>query len=111
MECIFCKIKAGEIPCSLIYEDDDCMAFHDIEAQAPTHFLVIPKVHCSDLEEMSQEHPEILGKIMKKIPELADKQGLAEYRVVNNNGLSAGQTVFHLHFHVMGGRNFSWPPG
>lgn len=111
MDCIFCKILAGEIPSSVIYEDEDCLAFHDIEAQAPIHFLVVPKIHCANLEEMAQEHPTVLGRIMAKIPQIAAKQGAMEYRVVNNNGLSAGQTVFHLHFHVLSGRNLSWPPG
>lgn len=105
MDCIFCKIATGEIPSTLIYEDENCIAFHDIQPQAPTHFLVVPKLHSPSLTTMAQDHSDVLGKVMTKIPEIAQSLGMEEYRVVNNNGASAGQTVFHLHFHVLAGRN------
>lgn len=111
MDCIFCKIIAKEIPCDLIYEDENCIAFHDIEPQAPIHFLVVPKAHYPNNGAMSEAKGEILGKIFGKIPQIAKSVGAEEYRIVNNNGISAGQTVLHLHFHVLSGRDMSWPPG
>ncbi|MCE1246722.1 MAG: histidine triad nucleotide-binding protein [Firmicutes bacterium] len=113
MSCLFCKIAAGEIPSNVIYEDDDVFAFHDISPQAPTHFLVIPKKHIESVMHSTAEEQELLGKLMAKIPEIAKKAGIdgTGVRVVSNSGADAGQSVFHLHFHVLSGRKFGWPPG
>lgn len=108
-ECIFCKIANKEIPANLIYEDENTVAFNDLNPQAPVHFLVIPKKHYSSLNEI--ESKEAFGNIFSVIPKIASKLGIKEYRTVINTGESAGQTVFHIHVHVMAGRNFSWPAG
>lgn len=108
MDCIFCKIAQKEIPSNLIYEDEVCIAFHDIEPQAPVHFLVVPKNHCDCLTDGNGTE---LGHIMSKIPEIAQSLGSNHFRVVTNNGEEAGQTVPHLHFHVLSGRPLAWPPG
>lgn len=108
MDCLFCKIIAGEIPCTPLYEDEDCLAFPDIAPQAPTHFLIIPKAH---VDSLGPGQGELVGKIFDKIPQIAQSLGLTDYRVVTNRGEGAGQTVMHLHFHVLGGRELSWPPG
>lgn len=111
MDCLFCKLIAKEVPCDIIYEDELCIAFNDIEPQAPVHFLVIPKAHYPANGSMTDEKGMVLAKIFSKIPEIAKSQGAEDYRVVNNNGTQAGQTIFHLHFHVLGGRDMTWPPG
>ncbi len=111
MDCIFCKIIAKEIPCEIIYEDDRCIAFHDIEPQAPIHFLVVPKAHYPSNGAMNEKKGEELAQIFNKIPDIAKSLGAEDYRVVNNNGAKAGQTVLHLHFHVLAGREMKWPPG
>lgn len=111
MDCIFCKIASGEMECDKIYEDERCIAFHDINPQAPIHFLVVPKAHYPSNGSMSEGKGEILAQIFNKIPDIAKSVGAEEYRVVNNNGASAGQTVLHLHFHVLSGRDMTWPPG
>ena len=109
--CLFCKIIAGEIPATKLYEDEDVLAFRDIAPQAPVHFLVIPKKHLSGPAAVAQEDERIVGKLMRVGNEIAAKEGIAHYRVVFNNGSQAGQTVFHLHMHILGGRNMAWPPG
>lgn len=106
-DCLFCKIIAGEIPSKKIYEDELCYAFYDITPQAPTHFLVIPKRHLDSLAEIGQDSANIIGHIFTIIPKLARELGLESYRVVNNCGPDAGQTVFHLHFHVLGGHRLT----
>ena len=113
MDCIFCKIVAGEIPSKKIYEDDKVLAFHDISPEAPVHFLVIPKEHIASLNEVNEENAEVFAHIFKTINKLVKEQGIAEdgYRVVTNCGEQGGQTVGHIHFHVLGGRNLNWPPG
>lgn len=113
MECLFCKIIAGEIPSSKVYEDDDVYAFHDISPQAPTHFLVIPKEHISSLNELDDHHEALMGKMVMAARKIAKELGIDEngYRVVTNCGNDGGQTVGHIHFHVLGGRNLNWPPG
>lgn len=112
MDCIFCKIAQGEIPSECIYEDDLVYAFRDIDPQAPKHFLVIPKKHIGSVDELSGEDQPLLGRIFTVIRELADKEGLSKgYRVVTNIGEDGGQSVPHLHFHVLGGRSLQWPPG
>lgn len=109
--CLFCKIIAKEIPCDLIYEDEHCIAFHDIEPQAPIHFLVVPKAHYPTNGAMNEEKGLLLAHIFQKIPQIAKSLGTDDYRVVNNNGVHSGQTIPHLHFHVLSGRDMTWPPG
>ena len=106
-DCLFCKILAGEIPSKKIYEDELCYAFYDIAPQAPTHFLVIPKRHLTSLAEVDRDSAEVVGHIFTVIPQLARELGLESYRVVSNCGPDAGQTVFHLHFHVLGGHRLT----
>lgn len=110
-DCLFCKIAAGEIPSSKVYEDERCFAFKDIAPQAPTHFLVIPKAHIGSVSEVTAENGSIVGHIFEVIAKLAKEQHLESYRVVSNIGEQAGQSVFHLHFHVLSGRDMTWPPG
>ena len=109
MDCIFCKIANGEIPADLIYEDEYTAAFYDLNPQAPVHFLVVPKAHYASMNEIKEN--EVFGRIFSAVPKAAAKLGLKEYRTVVNTGASAGQTVFHIHVHVMSGREFSWPAG
>ncbi|MDR2427233.1 MAG: histidine triad nucleotide-binding protein [Endomicrobium sp.] len=111
--CLFCKIIKGEIPSKKIYEDEKVFAFDDINPQAPVHIIIIPKKHIQDLNSLAEGDESILGhiqsvaaKIALQFPDL--KNG---YRVVNNCGIDAGQTVFHIHYHLLGGRSFKWPPG
>ena len=105
MDCIFCKIIAGEIPSKKAYEDDYCYAFHDINPQTPTHILVVPKLHISSVDEISSENSIYAAKIFEAIPKIASEAGLKNgYRVISNCGDDACQTVKHLHFHIMGGR-------
>ena len=112
MDCLFCRIIAGEIPSKKIYEDDDVLAFYDIEPKAPTHFLVIPKAHISGPDAINEENCAVVGKIYAVIAKLAQELNLDHgYRVVSNCGEDGGQTVGHLHFHVLAGRLLSWPPG
>ena len=111
-DCLFCKIIAGEIPSKKIYEDDRCYAFHDIDPQAPVHFRVVPKAHISGANMLTEENCAVVGHIFAVIAKLA--KGLDcgdDFRVVNNCGPMAGQTVGHLHFHVLAQRNLAWPPG
>jgi len=110
-DCLFCKIARGDIPADIIYEDDDILAFRDIAPQAPVHFLVIPKKHISGPASLTLEDEQLIGKIMRKGSEIAQKEGIDHYRVVFNNGEQAGQTVFHIHMHILGGRDMNWPPG
>jgi len=109
--CLFCKIVAGQIPARKLYEDDDVLAFADVNPQAPTHFLVIPKRHISGPGSAVAGDEALLGKIMRLGGELAKGLGLPDFRLVINNGAEAGQTVFHLHLHVLAGRPMTWPPG
>lgn len=111
-DCLFCKIIRGDIPSSKVYEDELVFAFRDIEPQAPTHILVIPKEHISSAAEITAENSAVISHIFEVIAKIAEQEGLTEgFRVVNNCGDSAGQTVKHLHFHLMGGREFTWPAG
>jgi len=111
MDCLFCKIAAGEIPSKKVYEDDLCYAFYDIDPQAPTHFLVIPKAHIASVSEVTPENQAVVGHIFSVIAQITKELGLESYRVVSNIGEQAGQSVFHLHFHVLSGRDMTWPPG
>ncbi|MBQ6831707.1 MAG: histidine triad nucleotide-binding protein [Oscillospiraceae bacterium] len=105
MDCLFCKIAAGEIPSTKVYEDDRILAFRDIAPQAPTHILVIPKTHIPSVAAITPEHSALIGHIFEVIPQIAQAEGLENgYRVVSNCGPDARQTVHHLHFHILGGR-------
>ncbi len=110
-DCLFCKISAGEIPSSKVYEDKFCYAFYDIAPQAPTHFLVVPKAHIPSVAGIDEDNGAVVGHIFTVIASLTRELGLESYRVVSNIGEQAGQSVNHLHFHVLGGRDMTWPPG
>ena len=111
-DCLFCKIANGEIPSTKVYEDEYVYAFNDIAPQAPTHILFIPKKHITSAAEISEENSCIVSKIFEAIAKIAKENGFEEgFRVVSNVGDSAGQTVKHLHFHVLSGRDMTWPPG
>ncbi|HRY12149.1 MAG TPA: histidine triad nucleotide-binding protein [Syntrophomonadaceae bacterium] len=111
-DCLFCKIAAREIPAEMIYEDDQLVAIRDINPAAPVHFLLIPKVHIASLMNASPEHAEMLGSIQLLASRLALQEGIAEqgFRLVNNCGEWGGQSVYHLHYHVLGGKPMGWPP-
>lgn len=113
MSCLFCRIIAGEIPADTIYQDERCLAFRDINPQAPVHVLVIPREHIESLDDASQKDEALLGHLLRVAARVANGQGLSEsgYRTVINTGAGAGQSVFHLHVHVLGGRALNWPPG
>jgi histidine triad (HIT) family protein len=111
-DCLFCKIAAKKIPSKIVYEDDDVFAFEDVGPQAPTHILICPRKHFASLNEAVAEDQAVLGKVQLVAAELARKHKLGDgYRTVVNTGLGAGQSVFHLHLHLLGGRAFRWPPG
>ena len=111
--CLFCKIIDGTIPSAKVYEDEICVAFNDISPQAPTHILVIPREHFDSLDKAGKNHRETLGHLLLTAAEIAREKGFAEdgYRVVINTNGDGGQTVFHLHVHLLGGRQFIFPPG
>lgn len=112
MDCLFCKIIAGEIPSNKVYEDEQVYAFYDIAPQAPVHVLLIPKTHIASAAEITPENSAVVAHIFEVAALLAKELGLSEgFRIVSNCGDSAGQTVKHLHFHLMGGRDFAWPAG
>ena len=110
-DCLFCKIAGGEIPANVVYEDEKCFAFYDIDPQAPTHFLVIPKAHIGSAAEVNAENSAVVAHIFEVIAKVAKDLGLESYRIVSNIGEQAGQSVHHLHFHVLAGRDMTWPPG
>jgi histidine triad (HIT) family protein len=112
-ECIFCNIVNKEIPAKVVYEDDKIIAFDDINPQAPVHVLLIPKEHYTSLNDISEENKDLLGHILFKARQVAQKKGVKEsgYRIVLNTARDSGQDVFHIHFHVLGGRRMTWPPG
>ena len=113
MDCLFCRIVAGEIPADVVYQDARSLAFRDINPQAPVHLLVIPFEHMESLDEAGQKDEALLGHLLRVAARVANEQGLSEggYRTVINTGAGAGQSVFHLHLHVVGGRQLNWPPG
>jgi histidine triad (HIT) family protein len=112
MDCLFCKIIAGQIPSKKVYEDDKVFAFEDINPQAPTHVLIVPKQHITGLKEAQPEDAEILGYLQLIAAKLGRERKLEDsYRTVYNVGPGSGQSVFHLHLHLLGGRNLKWPPG
>jgi histidine triad (HIT) family protein len=109
-DCLFCKIIAGDIPATKVFEDDDVVSFTDINPQAPVHLIVIPKRHVRDLAELGAD-PEAAGALVAGISAVARQEGLTEFRTVFNTGAGAQQTVIHVHAHVLAGRPFEWPPG
>lgn len=110
--CLFCRIVERTIPSNIIYEDDHAIAFDDVNPQAPVHALIIPKQHAGSVDDVSNDTT-LLGHLLKTCAKIAKQKGIAQsgYRVVANTGANGGQTVFHLHFHVLGGRPMKWPPG
>lgn len=113
MDCLFCKIIAGEIPSSKVYEDEKVYAFNDISPAAPCHVLIVPKEHIESANDLNEENADILKNIFLTAKMIAKEKGIAEkgYRIVNNCGEDGGQSVKHLHFHLLGGRSLEWPPG
>jgi histidine triad (HIT) family protein len=112
-DCLFCKILNGEIPADIIHETDELVAFRDINPQAPTHVLIIPRRHISTINDLETGDAELVGKLYLVAKEIAASEGLTDagYRVVTNCNEGAGQSVFHIHMHLLGGRPFAWPPG
>ena len=110
-DCLFCKIIAGEIPTTKVYEDDKCLAFLDIAPLAPKHFLVIPKQHIKSVAAVDASNSAVVAHCFEVIAKIAKERGMDSFRVVSNIGEQAGQSVFHLHFHVLSGRDMTWPPG
>jgi histidine triad (HIT) family protein len=112
-DCLFCKIVRREIPASLVYEDERVLAFNDINPQAPTHVLIVPKRHIDSLNELSTEDDRLVGELVRRASAIAGERGLAAggYRTVFNTNRDAGQTVLHIHLHLLGGRAMMWPPG
>ena len=111
--CLFCRIVNREIPASIVYEDDRVLAFNDINPQAPTHVLVVPKRHIATLNDLQEGDDGIVGEVVRRAAAIAAERGTAAggYRTVFNTNANAGQTVFHIHLHLLGGRSFAWPPG
>lgn len=111
--CIFCRIAAKEIPASVVYEDDEMLAFDDINPKAPVHVLIIPKEHFASLNELPDGRQDLLGRLLTKACAVAEAKGIAQsgYRVVLNTARDSGQDVLHLHVHILGGRKMTWPPG
>lgn len=113
MSCLFCKIIAGEIPASKVYEDDQMLAFNDIDPQAPMHVLIVPRAHIATVNDLGAGHESLVGSMIRRAAAIAAERGFdgSGYRTVFNCNAQAGQTVFHLHLHVLGGRVMAWPPG
>lgn len=110
-DCLFCKIVAREIPADVVVENDAALAFRDIAPQAPIHVLVIPKMHQPNAAALAQHEPEALTRVFTTAAQVVENEGMTDYRMVFNTGAGAGQTVFHAHLHVLGGRSLAWPPG
>ena len=111
--CLFCKILAGDIPAEIIYESDTAIGFRDINPKAPTHVVIIPRKHIATINDIDPNDQQVVGRLFTAAREIAEKEGHADagYRVAMNCNEAAGQTVFHIHLHLLGGRSFSWPPG
>ena len=109
--CIFCKIAAGEVQSQFVHEDDEVVAFKDLNPIAPTHLLVVPRKHIARVSDATPDDERLLGRLQLVVAEVAKKAGLTDFRVVTNNGKGAGQSVDHLHYHVISGRRMNWPPG
>jgi histidine triad (HIT) family protein len=112
-DCLFCKIIERKIPSTVVYEDERVMAFNDINPQAPTHVLIVPKRHISTLNDIGTEDDQIVGELVRRAAIIAKERGFSDagYRTLFNTNHGAGQTVFHIHLHLLGGRSFAWPPG
>lgn len=112
-DCLFCKIIAGEIPGTILYQDDNVVALKDINPQAPTHVLIVPRRHIATLSDLTPDDDALVGEMARRAAALAREYGFADrgYRTVFNTNSEAGQTVFHIHMHLLGGRRFGWPPG
>jgi histidine triad (HIT) family protein len=112
-DCLFCKIANHDIPASIVYEDDAVVAFNDINPQAPTHILIVPREHIASLNDLSPKHDQIVGEVVRRAAAIAAERKIAVggYRTVFNTNKEAGQTVFHIHLHLIGGRSLGWPPG
>jgi histidine triad (HIT) family protein len=113
MSCLFCRIVSGEIPARKLFEDDDVVAFEDINPQAPLHVLVVPRMHVATLNDLGDDHDRLVGVMVRRAAAIAAERGVAAsgYRTLFNCNGDAGQTVFHIHLHVLGGRTLAWPPG
>ena len=109
--CIFCKIVNGEIPSNKVYENDKVLAFYDLEPQAPTHILIIPKQHIASAADIDSSNSAVMADVFEAASGIAKQLGIDSFRLVNNCGEKAGQSVMHLHFHMLSGRDFTWPPG
>jgi histidine triad (HIT) family protein len=110
-DCLFCGIVAGDVPSDRVYEDEAVIAFRDIAPRAPTHVLVIPRRHIASADDLTEDDGEVLAAMFAAVRRVARDSGLRSYRIVSNVGAESGQTVFHLHLHLLGGRSMSWPPG
>ena len=112
-DCLFCRIVSGEVPADLVAQGDDWIAFRDVAPQAPTHVLIIPRTHIESVADFDQESGELAGRLLLAAAETARSLGVSDdgYRLVTNRGIRAGQSVFHLHFHLLAGRDMEWPPG
>lgn len=112
-DCIFCKIISGDIPAKVVFEDDRVLAFEDIHPQAPTHILLIPKAHYASLNQVPGDEADLIGHLLMTARRIAGERGIGEegFRIVLNTGPNSGQDVFHIHFHLLGGRKMTWPPG
>ncbi|MCD6311609.1 MAG: histidine triad nucleotide-binding protein [Elusimicrobia bacterium] len=110
-ECLFCAIASGSVKADVVYRDDETVAFRDVDPKAPDHVLIIPLKHISSLRDMTDEDTLLMGKLINTARKVAAKLSLESYRIVINNGADAGQSVFHVHAHLLGGRQFGWPPG
>ena len=113
MSCLFCQIVEGKIPARMVLQEDDLIAFHDIDPKAPTHILVVPRRHIASITELAEGDDALVGRLVRKARDLARQHGLAErgFRLVFNCGDDAGYSVFHIHLHLLGGRALGWPPG
>jgi histidine triad (HIT) family protein len=111
MSCLFCKFVSGEIPVAVTYQDDQLFAFADINPQAPVHLLIVPKIHVENAAELAAAAPSVLGEIFRLADQLAKENELSGYRTIFNTGADAGQSIFHAHLHLLGGRALAWPPG
>ena len=113
MDCLFCKIVSGEIPADIVYQDEQVLAFRDISPQAPTHILTIPKRHITTINDIAEEDAALIGQMVLTAKKLAAQEGLTEdgYRLTMNCNENGGQTVYHIHLHLLGGRRMNWPPG
>jgi histidine triad (HIT) family protein len=112
-DCLFCKIVSGQIPAAIVYQDDHVLAFNDVNPQAPTHVLIVPKRHIATLSDLTPDDDRIVGELARRAAAIAAERGIAAggYRTVFNTNRDAGQTVFHIHLHLLGGRAMHWPPG